>query len=161
MRLAPLKALACSGLLLFTVGLAACGEESSSRNRPLITISPTTKPPQSLDRDQEIAKKLVGTWQAQFMQDDMLLQAEESFYPSQEFSGTAQAVNSDGQTLFIRYSGTWRIQGGYLHYKIASSSLPEILPVGDLSANKVISISDKDLVYEDEYAEKQVSRRVS
>lgn len=63
-----------------------------------------------------LSEKLIGTWETNTIEDGVAYQIEESFYPANEFSGTAQVVNSEGETFNVRYSGTWKIKDGYLHY---------------------------------------------
>jgi hypothetical protein len=62
--------------------------------------------------------------------------------------------------VYVSYSGTWEIKDGYLYYKITSSNVPSLLPVGNLDANKIVNITDKDYSYIDQQGNQQVDRRV-
>ena len=167
MRRINLKAITGLGLLALTLGLNACNGQSTTQLPSSPITQPTTPPvtppaPPAETQDQKLAKKIIGTWEDQLGNDGVEFQVREEFYPSNEFSGTAIGQNANGEVLYIRYSGIWKIQDGYLRYKTTSSSVPEFLPVGDLSAQKIVNISDKDLVYVvDDEGKTQISRRVS
>ncbi|MEB3295224.1 MAG: hypothetical protein VKJ24_18880, partial [Synechococcales bacterium] len=126
---------------------------------PTPTLTPTPTPtPIPISKDSTYAQKLLGTWETQHIQDNILFQAEESFYPNQEFSGAA--VVTDGEdTLYLRYSGTWKIEDEYLYYKVTSSNNTKLMPIGDLSANRIINITDKDYVYIDSSGKQHVDNR--
>jgi hypothetical protein len=167
MKRVDLKSIAALGSLALTLGLNACGGQSTAQPPSPPTTQPSITPPVSPPvptaetQDQKLTKKIIGTWEDQLSENGVEFQVREEFYPSNEFSGTAIGRNENGDALYIRYSGTWKIQDGYLRYKIASSSVPELLPIGDLSAQKIVNISDKDLVYVDEEGRTQISRRVN
>lgn len=44
-------------------------------------------------------------------------------------------------------SGRWYIKSGYLHYTITHSNLPSIIPDGFTSADKILRITDSQLIY--------------
>jgi hypothetical protein len=155
------KSIAGLGLLALSLGVTSC-------NSPWFTpqskaSEPKTQPSAKVEesQDEKFTKKIIGTWEMRRIEDESVVVAQESFYPSQQFNGTANAVNKDGKTIYIRYSGTWKIENGYLYYKVTSSSKTDLMPVGDLNANKIVNITDKDYVYIDPQGRQQVDRRVS
>lgn len=156
-----------AGLSLLALSLAATGcnlqPVHSAPDRSPTTTQSTTKDtrPQVESQDQTFAKKLIGTWESQKITDNIKYELQESFYPAKQFNGKATVTNADGESVYISYSGTWEIKDGYLYYKITSSNVPNLLPVGNLNANKIVNIGDKDYVYIDEQGNQQVDRRVS
>jgi uncharacterized RDD family membrane protein YckC len=128
---------------------------------PLSSPTPTPTESTAINKDKEFEQKIIGTWETKRVENNLLLIAEESFYSTKELSGYATVTNQKEETIYIKYSGTWRVEDGYLYYKITSSNHPEIMPIGDINANKIINITDKDYVYIDNNGNQQVDRRKS
>jgi hypothetical protein len=165
MNLNNWKAIACFGLLALTVGLTSCTERVISQPAPSSPPAPSVSPPPTtstaVSRDQELSEKIIGTWQSNRIEDGVALQLEESFYPGDKFSGMAQIENDEGEALYLRYSGTWEIKDSYLHYEITSSNNPDLIPIGDLTVNKIVNVTENDYVYIDQYGNQQVDRRIN
>ncbi len=149
------------GLISVTMNGCAIPYSPSLPSNSLPPSSQPTTPPQqsSGNQDEIFQKKIVGTWETRRIVDNLLLISEESFYPSNEFSGTATLTNDEGEIIYLRYSGTWRIEDGYLYYKITSSNYPKLMPTGDISANKIINVTDRDYVYIDNDGNQQIDRK--
>jgi hypothetical protein len=136
---------------------------TNDRQSPLPTESSSSAPalPLTTDKDQEFEEKIIGTWETKlFLEDGTVFIGRESFYPSNEYSGSATLTFDKKNSVFLKYSGTWRIEDGYLYYKITSSNYPEVMPVGDISANQIVNITERDYVYIDSDGNQQIDRKV-
>lgn len=63
---------------------------------------------------------LTGTWRSQAEQGGRTLEATLTFHADQRFSGQTQL---DGQP-FMRYAGTWQVDGNQLLWTYTESSIP-------------------------------------
>jgi len=132
------------------ISLTSCQQKGTSTLPTPIPPLTSTRTPLVPNDDEIFAQKIIGTWETKRIETDgSVLVGEESYYPSKEVSGAGVfTIDNNKDPIAVVYSGKWRIEGGYLYTTITSSNLPELIPLGYISAAKIIKITDKDLVYE-------------
>src|SRR5262245_29262554 len=104
--------------------------------------------------DEQIRTKLVGTW----LVDEELartLSGEVTYDKDFTFEGLI-VMKLPNKTVPWKFAGKWKVEGGKLTYEYTRSSLPDLLPVGTVSTDRVISVGDKEFVSVTEKGKRQV-----
>lgn len=107
--------------------------------------------------DEQIRTKIVGTW----LPDEELartLTGEVTYKKDFTFAGLILMKLPD-RTVPWEFAGKWKVESGKLTYEYTKSSIPDLLPVGRVSTDRIISISDKEFVSITEKGKRQVRIR--
>lgn len=108
--------------------------------------------------DAEIRERLVGTW----LPDAKLarsLSGEVTYNKDSTFAGFINIQRPDLTTLNWQFAGTWNIERGTLALKYTKSNVPGLLRVGKVTADRIKSITDKELTFVTEQGNKETRRR--
>lgn len=65
----------------------------------------------------------------------------------------------NGETQEVTIEGTWEIKGDVLIETVTKTSNPDLVEKGEVSKDKILSISDTEFFYEDEEGEKITEKR--
>jgi hypothetical protein len=58
-------------------------------------------------------------------------------------------VTAQGQTVYIVMAGLWEIKDGYFTVRITSSNIPQLIPSGYTSVNRIVTLTDEEWTYVD------------
>lgn len=98
-------------------------------------------------KDAEWQQALVGTWEGISADSGgAVIRGKTTYFPG-GLMGVVGSITLDGNVLHVVASGTWEVKQGYLHYTVGASNIPDLLPVGFASADKIVSITGKELTY--------------
>jgi hypothetical protein len=131
------------------VMMLACGSLFNKSKEKESDSSPT-------NNDAKYERLLIGTWREQYSNPDgSSLTGSTSYFSGGKMSmeGT---ITAGGKAVFITASGTWEVKDGYLNYTIKSSNVPNLIPVGFSSADKIKSITASEFTYVNSHDQKTV-----
>lgn len=146
--------------LLLTLPLAVvlaigCSKKDSSRSNG---TTPTTDEPKTLT-DAEIKRLLVGKWFEEI--DDEGVKAKATSHYKKDGTFATDGTFDDGKkSLRIGASGTWKVSDGAIIRTVTKTSVPELINVGHVGKDQVLSIDDKVLKCKWENGRENMSTRV-
>src|SRR5262245_24619589 len=105
-------------------------------------------------RDKELASKLIGTWIVPPKQyhngpgsyrkvGSVMKSASRTFRPDGTFKLSA-VLTIDGRDVPLRDEGKWQIENGVLIQEITKSDQPQIVPVGVVTKDILVSVTDTE-----------------
>lgn len=104
---------------------------------------------QGKSRDQKLRNAIVGAWSYRELTPEGAIVTGQTSYGSDGRTFSTGMISFQGQSFEIVGSGTWEIEAGILHETVTSSNFPEIIPNGQASADQIIDINDRELMYRD------------
>lgn len=105
-------------------------------------------------------RAIVGVWSHASTYGDASVEGKTSYLPGGRMTVTGTLKYKDAEDQLINGSGKWHVKDGWLHYTMEVSTLPDILPNGYSSADKIIRVTDKELVYVNDDGETVTDFRV-
>jgi len=106
-----------------------------------------------VEKDKPLQDAIIGTWAQVFENKTMSLKGFTTY--NKDGSATGEAIfNIAGKKQIVEISGTWKIHDAHLIMKVTSSSHPQMLPVGHITKDRIIKISEG--VYEFETSKNKV-----
>ncbi|MEO6033799.1 MAG: lipocalin family protein [Verrucomicrobiota bacterium] len=111
----------------------------------------------SKQSDAELRQKLVGTW----VPDAVLgrtLTGELNYRTNSTFDGFITIRRQD-LNLNGRFAGTWRIEGSKLTLRYTRSDVPRLIAAGRVTVDRILSITEKELVFVSEEGQRETRRR--
>ena len=111
-------------------------------------------------RDRELASKLVGTWVVppqQYQQSpaknrgvrSVMKSATRTFRVDGTFKLSA-ALSIGGRDVLLHDQGKWKVENGVLILEITNCDQPQIVPVGAVTRDTLISVTDTEYRYRTE-----------
>ena len=94
--------------------------------------------------DATLTQRLQHTWAAE--PDDVQIDGETTYLPEGVVNFLGH-FRHDGKIYAVLGSGTWHVKDGYLHYTVTHSNLPSMVPDGFASADKIVSVTNSELIY--------------
>jgi hypothetical protein len=133
----------CAGLSLAAAG---CRQERASEGSAS-SHAEVQQPPASA-ADRELERKIAGAWRATMTDDDVTISGEFTYSPDgkAEMIGVVQVKTV---TTPMSWSTTWSVRDNKLIEKITESSMPEALPVGEITEDRIVRVNDEELVVVD------------
>lgn len=116
--------------------LSACGPSASS------------SAPSSPAQDSKWQQALIGTWRHHEVDGEEEVDGQTHYLPDGKMT-MAGMIKSAGNARQVNGTGTWGVKEGHLHYKVETSSMPDLIPDGFTSADKIISVTDTEFTYID------------
>jgi hypothetical protein len=101
--------------------------------------------------DDEIARRLVGTWSMQQSLDGVSAQGSARFDSDGNYTWEG-TMTQEGTTTPISMTATWRINGGVMEYTVTSCE-PDSLEPGETFRDRVLSIEGQEFRWKDEDGE--------
>jgi hypothetical protein len=129
-----------AGLLLVASG---CRQEKASEGSG---ASPADeKLPPSTAADLEMQRRIVGTWRTTMTEDDVTITGAVTYSPdgTAKFSGT---LEFEGIVTPVNWSTTWSVRDNKIFEKFTESSMPDVLPVGEIAEDQIVRVTDQELV---------------
>ena len=113
-----------------------------------LIIALLTTPTIAAESDQQLAKDIVGVWWNRISNGHIASEATEDFRANGTLL-TKGDVYANGK-LVEQYTikSTWKIEDGYSHVEVIESSNPSVMPVGVKISDRVISVDEKEFVYQ-------------
>ncbi len=110
----------------------------------------------ALDNKDQTSKKsdirakhlLTGSWRISFTVMNTRVSGIETFTRNLRFKSRT-SFKVANRIVTTKTSGTWKIEKGYLLYKILNSSVPKILPVGTIVRQKILILNKTTFRYKD------------
>ena len=114
------------------------------------------------DRSRELAKRLVGTWVSDPASEEAGRSTSEATYREDGTGEDVIRVGDGADAKVVKLTTRWKVEGGKLCLEAVTSSDAEVIPVGLMLKDVVISISDERLVLEsyEGYGERKGVRSV-
>jgi hypothetical protein len=111
--------------------------------------------------DDEIARKLVGTWTT-CMTGGSATEADGTVRYAKDgtFHAAGKVKLGGGEVADVTVDGTWEVKGGAVKETVTKSSHPGLAPVGASIQEKVLAIDDKELTVKRGLGEERVRKRV-
>jgi uncharacterized protein (TIGR03066 family) len=106
--------------------------------------------------DQE---KLIGKWRYAKKAEGLTVVGTTEFKKDGTMVGKGQ-LTLEGKTAAISLEGTWKLIGDILEQRVTKSNVPEMLPVGTVTKDKVLKLSDTQFTYVDEDSAEHTEKRV-
>lgn len=106
--------------------------------------------------DSNMEKALIGSWDnKKVTPEGIVFEGRTTFIKGgiQNFTGTA---TKNGESIPIVASGTWKVKDGQLHYTVDRSNIPQVIPNGFTSADKIVSVDDKESIYVDSHHQETI-----
>lgn len=94
-------------------------------------------------------QKATGTWRVQRYLDNGIYMDMQAVYLPNGLASWGGTVTAQRQTYYIVMTGFWEIKGGYLNIKITASNIPQIIPSGYYSANRIVVLNNSEWTYVD------------
>jgi hypothetical protein len=110
--------------------------------------------------EDDLQKRLVGKWHYRQEAGDVSVDGYHEYLEDGTAKISGVLVTPKGKQTF-ECSGTWAIKGKKLTCKVTKTTLPDLLPVGTVVSDTIVSIDEKHLKYIDdedgkEYTETRV-----
>ena len=100
-------------------------------------------------KDTKWEQSLLGTWQhTEAEPNGLIMDGQTTYLPSGRMN-ISGSIKFQGNERQIIGSGNWQVKKGYLHYTLEVSNVSDILPNGFASADKIVSVTDKEYTYVD------------
>lgn len=100
------------------------------------------------ESDQELFDKIVGLWWNRISNGDIAVEATENFNKDGTLI-TKGDVYASGQLIEqYQIKSTWKIENGNSLVEVIESSNTQVMPVGVKISDKIISVDEKEFVYE-------------
>jgi hypothetical protein len=117
-------------------------------------------PVMALEEDQVLFDEIVGVWWSRVSNGNIAVEATEDCRADGTII-TNGDVYSDG-LLVEQYQikSTWRIEGGYSLVEVIETSNPKVVAVGTKITDRVISVDEKEFIYEAADGRKQTLTRI-
>ena len=117
-------------------------------------------PVMALEEDQVLFDEIVGVWWSRVSNGNIAVEATEDCRADGTII-TNGDVYSDG-LLVEQYQikSTWKIEGGYSLVEVIETSNPKVVAVGTKITDRVISVDEKEFIYEAADGRKQTLTRI-
>jgi hypothetical protein len=109
--------------------------------------------------DQELTKKLVGTWIADEMRDGYRLYGETDFHRDGVQSGNGVVHVVDGTTTTMSFSGNWSVRNGRLVSRGEMMTNNRDNPEAYDSEDRIERVTDSELILVDKQGGRTVRHR--
>lgn len=99
--------------------------------------------------DSVYRQKALGNWRVRrFLDNGGYMDMQAAYLPTglATWSGT---VTAQGQTVYIAMTGSWTIKDGYFTVKVVASNIPQLIPSGYTSVNRIVTLTDEEWTYVD------------
>lgn len=107
---------------------------------------------------EHIRKYLPGTWLLEMKADDLTVVGSTTYHA--DGSAVSEGlVTSPELNTRMRFKGKWTVEGNQLIVEATESSMPDLVPVGAVSRDKVLAIDEHLLSYVDESGERFTEKR--
>jgi hypothetical protein len=109
--------------------------------------------------DADYKEKILGQWKQEFVQGPASMKGLETY----NRDGTLIAdgmLSLQGQKTPIKLSGVWEIKNGTLIATLKKSNVPQMMPVGTVSKDKIVEINETVFRYKTEDGELERKTRV-
>ena len=125
-----------------------------------IMVALLVMPVMALEEDQVLFDEIVGVWWSRVSNGNIAVEATEDCRADGTII-TNGDVYSDG-LLVEQYQikSTWRIEGGYSLVEVIETSNPKVVAVGTKITDRVISVDEKEFIYEAADGRKQTLTRI-
>lgn len=124
--------------------------KSDSYNNALNT--PANAPPPgkfTAVSDTLYRQKAVGTWRVRRFLDNGVYMDMQAAYLPNGMANWGGTVTAQGQTIYIAMTGSWEIKGGYFTVRVTASNIPQLIPSGYTSVNRIVTLTDDEWTYVD------------
>ena len=125
-----------------------------------IMVALLVMPVMALEEDQVLFDEIVGVWWSRVSNGNIAVEATEDCRADGTII-TNGDVYSDG-LLVEQYQikSTWKIEGGYSLVEVTETSNPKVVAVGTKITDRVISVDEKEFIYEAADGRKQTLTRI-
>jgi hypothetical protein len=112
------------------------------------------------ESDEALFNKILGVWSTEVDSDDLKTEGIKE-YRSDGTIITSGKVYIDGEVVeeFLVKS-KWHVLDGYSHMEILKSSHTHVLPIGHKFSEKIISVDDKQFIYEKKNGTQYTLKRI-
>ena len=109
--------------------------------------------------DADYKEKILGQWKQEFVQGPASMKGLETYNRDGTLIGDGM-LSLQGQKIPIKLSGVWEIKNGILIATVNKSNVPQMLPVGTVSKDKIVEINQTVFRYKTEDGELEQKTRV-
>lgn len=106
--------------------------------------------------DQE---KLIGKWKHVSKSEGMTIAGRTELKKDGTMTANGK-ITIAGKSMKVALEGTWKLNGDILEETVTKSNLPELIPVGTVTKDKVLKVTDTEFTYEDEEGEEITETRI-
>lgn len=98
--------------------------------------------------DVELANSLVGSWlDTEAYEGNVTLELRTNYHPGKTWDASGTLIQR-GESADVIMSGSWKVEGGWLHTTCEASNIPDMIPNGYTSAVKILEVTEYSLAYE-------------
>ena len=112
-----------------------------------------------IDKGQYLSASIIGRWSAKDINSNFTLESATDYNPDGSTEMVAH-ITTQNEHITITVKGTWKISNRKLIVKATESSHPQILPVGVVTEDEIVSISSDKMILISEDGERLVRDRV-
>lgn len=108
--------------------------------------------------DLSLEQRLQHTWSYRESSPDVMVEGETTYLPDgvMNLHGHYRYKETTGAIIG---SGTWHVKNGYLYFTVTKSNVARMIPNGFTSADKLVSVDDKELKFVDSATGRIVTER--
>ena len=111
------------------------------------------------DADQIFANKLIGLWLFEIMDDEVSIKATEEFKIDGTLHSHGKVFRSDKLIEEYKIKSKWEVVDGYSHIEVLESTSTVLKP-GIKITDKIISVDEKEFIFESEDGVRKILKRV-
>jgi len=112
------------------------------------------------ESDETLTKKLIGMWEDNVSDADLVIEGVSNYRQDGILKSKGKVyINNE---LVDKYAVTfkWQVKDGRSHLEVIQSSNTEAYPIGYKWSDKVISVDDKEFIYEKDSGEQYTMKRI-
>ena len=105
------------------------------------------------------AEKLIGKWKHVSKSEGMTISGRTELKKDGTMTANGK-ITIDGKSTKVALEGTWKLNGDILEETVTKSNQPDLVPVGTVTKDKVLKVTDTEFTYEDEEGEEITETRI-
>ena len=143
----PLRLLAIAIQLFCSVAITNAEEKASEKTSEKSKAS-------SVDKE-----KLIGKWKHVTKEEGLTIVGRTELKKDGTMTASGK-FTVDGKSTKISLEGTWALNGDILEETVTKSSQPDLIPVGTVTKDKVLKVTETEFTYEDEEGKEVTETRI-
>lgn len=112
------------------------------------------------ESDQVLFDKIVGVWWSRVSNGDIAVEATEDCRADGTIITNGDVYSNGVLVEQYQIKSNWKIENGYSLVEVTESTNPRVVAVGTKITDRIVSVDDKEFVYQTADGRKQILTRI-